>query len=437
MGGYGSISTLHGEACMIISVRRKFLLVFCMLCTGEFAVADEFHYNNMLIGDRASGMGGAYTAISDDATGMYYNPAGIVYVGDKNFSASVNAYYSQTKKYENVIGNHAFERNSSALLANYFGIVKALDKFKIGFSYAVPDSVSENQNQTFTNTSAFTSRFTINLNNRDSTYNFGPSIATEINNDLSVGLTLYAHRRNAQLILNQFIESTNPVSSRWINNYFTIDETGIRPILGVIWAPADKLSLGLSLSKTIVLTSSTSQQKTCFDNSIYDAVSNPAVCFNGAHAPTLQTPTFSGSNIKRDYPIRLALGAAYFPSRDLLVSADLSYHTAVKDTVYGDKVATYNIALGTEYYLTRKWAVRAGIFTNNANTPNIQAGVTNIEEQINLYGVSLSLTNFSGSSSVTVGGNINYGKGKSQILSDQSVQNASTLGWLLFLSSSY
>ena len=100
-------------------------------------------------------------------------------------------------------------------------------------------------------------------------------------------------------------------------------------------------------------------------------------------------------------------------------------------------MATYNLALGTEYYLSKKWAVRAGFFTNNANTPNIQAGVTRIEEQINMYGLSLSLTNFSGSSSVTIGGNLNYGKGKSQILNDGSVQDSSTLGWLFFLSSSY
>lgn len=133
----------------------------------------------------------------------------------------------------------------------------------------------------------------------------------------------------------------------------------------------------------------------------------------------------------------MAIGAAYFADRNLLLSGDLTYHTAVKDPVYGEKVATINAALGTEYYLSRKMAVRAGLFTNRANTPNIQAGVTSIEEQINIYGASLSVSSFSGSASVTLGGSVNYGKGKSQILNDTSVQDASTLGWLIFLSSSY
>lgn len=59
--------------------------------------ADEFHNINQLIGDRATGMGGAYTAVSDDASGLFYNPAGIVYVTDKNFSASVNAFFRRPK----------------------------------------------------------------------------------------------------------------------------------------------------------------------------------------------------------------------------------------------------------------------------------------------------------------------------------------------------
>lgn len=395
---------------------------------GKLAIADEFHYNNLLIGDRASGMGGAYTAISDDATGMYYNPAGIAYVGDRNFSASVNAYYSQTKTYDNVIGGQPFKRESSALLANFFGIVKPFGKFKLGFSYAVPDAVSEDQKQTFTNVSPTTSRFTIDLNNRDTTINFGPSLASEINKDLAAGLTLYVHKRDSQLILNQFVERTNS-TSQWTNKYYWLNEMGVRPILGVAWSPADKISLGLSLSRTFVLSSDSKSQDTCWDGVASGCPSAPA-------APSIQAPTRTSSNFKRLYPTRAAIGAAYFADKNLLFSGDLIYHTAVKDTVFGDRVATINAALGSEYYLSKSWAVRAGVFTNRANTPKIQAGVTNIEEHINMYGGSMSITNFSGASSVTLGGSVNYGTGKSQILNDTSVQNASTFGWLIFLSSS-
>lgn len=411
------------------SLRLLLAALTALMSIYSVASADEFHYNNLLIGDRASGMGGAYTAVSDDATGMYYNPAAIMYAGDRNFSASVNAYFSQSKKYENVFGNLPFERTSSALLANYFGIIKPLGNIKVGFSYAVPDSVNEDLSESHSNINSSLSRFTLNLNNRDNTYNVGPTIATEVNDDLAIGLTLYLHQRDTLQILNQYAESSSTLY--WTNSYFKMSETGVRPVLGISWSPFEKLSLGLSLTKTFVLSSSTSQQLTCWNSSVAGG------CPNSPAAPSIQTPTFLNTDMKREYPTRVTVGAAYFADKNLLISGDFSYNTAVNDPIFGDKVATFNGALGTEYYLSRKWAVRAGVFTNMTNTPGIVAGVTNIQEHIDLYGLSLSLTNFSNAASLTLGGSFSYGTGQAQILGKDSAQNASTAGWTIFLSSSY
>ncbi len=397
-------------------------------CLGTPAVADDFHYNNLLIGDRASGMGGAYTAISDDATGLFYNPAAIVYASGQNFSASVNNFNYQTKKYEKVISGQAYERQSSALLANFFGVIKPVGKYRFGFSYAVPDSVNEDQDQTFDLSGG--SRFTINLNNRDNTVNLGPSFAAELSNDLAAGITLYAHQREIQLIVNQFVETAT--SYEWTNVYYELNESGMRPVIGLAWSPLDKLSLGLSLSQTVVFKSSAVGQFTCSDSTSGGCDDNSATLLDA-----LIVPMQGSSAAKRKYPVRVAVGAAYFASSRLLLSGDLTYHTAVADPDFGDKIAVVNVALGTEYYFTKKWAVRAGLFTNMANTPAIQAGVTQIEEHINLYGGSMSITNFSGDASVTLGGSVSYGTGQSQIVGNKSVQDASTLGWMIFLSSAH
>ena len=409
------------------------IAMVCLLCICHISLADEFHYNNILIGDRASGMGGAYTAISDDASGMFYNPAGIIYVTDRNFSASVNAYTAQTKTYDNVIGGQPFVRKSSALLANYFGIVKPIGNYKFGFSYAVPDSVGEDLNLTVHNTPSFPQDFTINLSNRDNTYNWGPSLAMAINSDLALGVTLYVHQREVLIIQNQFLARNDP-TYQWSNSYFTLKESGLKPIVGIVWSPVEKLSLGATLSSTLLFSSSSSFQYTCVDTL---DTANCSVISPIKNIP-FQTLAFSSSETPRKYPIRVAVGAAYFANSNLLLSSDFTFHTAVADPVYGDKVATLDAAFGTEYYLSKKWAVRGGLFTNVANTPPIVAGVTNIEEHINLYGGSLSFTHFSGDSSVTIGGNISYGKGQAQIgTSINEVQSASTFGWTMFLSSSY
>src|SRR3990172_2529925 len=75
-----------------LTVSFVFLLLTSHVSLLTEVMADEYHYNNILIGDRAAGMAGAYTAISDDPSGLYYNPAGIVFAPRRSFSASVNAY---------------------------------------------------------------------------------------------------------------------------------------------------------------------------------------------------------------------------------------------------------------------------------------------------------------------------------------------------------
>ena len=41
------------------------------------ARASEFHYQNILPGERAMGMAGAFTALGADTSSAWYNPAGL------------------------------------------------------------------------------------------------------------------------------------------------------------------------------------------------------------------------------------------------------------------------------------------------------------------------------------------------------------------------
>jgi len=408
------------------SVKAVLLLFALIACMRGYSSADEFHYNNFLIGDRASGMGGAYTGVSDDPSGLYYNPAGVVYTTGRNLSASVNAFYTLTKKYDNVIGGNGWERKATSLLPNFFGIVQPIGNFKFGFSYAVPDSIKEDQDQTFTGVptslGSTADLYVINFNNEDNTYLIGPSLAYELNSKMSAGMTLYLYHRSGQVIVNQFIHLEAPDNRvEWTNQYIERVERGYKPILGLMYTPVEKLSLGVSLAKTFVYGSSFTSQRT----------------FKDANDPT-PTVAVTSTSATRKFPYELRMGAAYFPSSSLLLTVDAVYYTSVHDDVFGNRVSVLNGAVGAEYYFSRNWAMRAGLFTDLANTPELDPARSDQPEKIDLYGVSLGVSHFTRNTSVTLGGSASYGKGKAQIISGSTtMQDAEIFGWTIFLSSSY
>lgn len=403
-------------------------------CIGQ-AAADEYHYRSLIIGDRAIGMGGAYTAISDDPSGLYYNPAGIVYSNGKNLSASVNAFNSSKTTYDDVLGGNDWSRSSSTLLPNFFGMVQPLGDGRsyFGFSYAVPDSVLEDQDQTF---AAFgnVASYYVNVNNQDNTYKIGPSYAREINDKLSLGVTLYAHFRNKEQIVNQWLRLNNG-DYEWSNSYYQSEETGYEPVLGLMWSPLEKLSLGLTIRQTQLLSSSTDSQVTCSTDT---GTPLQTQCENDPTYGNTREPTITSSTASREMPLEISLGAAWFASNKLLISGDINYYGETSATdVSTARSSITNFALGMEYYFNHNLALRGGLYSNYANTPPIDTSRQGQEEHLDFYGMSLSLTRFTRTSSISVGITHASGSGDAQVFGDAETQSVSATASSLFLSTSY
>jgi len=409
---------------MSLTLKSSILIVLVLAFAGT-AFADDYHYRNFVVGDRASGMGGAYTAVSDDVSGLFYNPAGIMYSTGTNMSASVNTYYNQSKTYNSVIGGQNWKRESTALLPNYFGVIQPVGKFKIGLSYAVPDSANEDQDEVFYNVSSAVQSYTINFNNTDNTYLFGPSIAVELAKDFSVGMTLYFQQRRVQTTLNQLVEHVS--GYEWSNKYYESNENGIRPVVGFLWSPMSKLAIGVSAAKTMVYESGTASQSTCSDTVI-----------DGSGCDKSIYKLDQYSNKKRNYPLQTNFGIAYFASSALILSLEIDNNSKVTDENFGDKESVTNFAIGAEYYLDKNWAVRGGIYSNLSSAPTITTGVTSdAEEQTDIYGLSMSISHFTQSASITLGTTITSGKGTAQITTDTTTQDVKVFGWMVNLSSSY
>jgi long-subunit fatty acid transport protein len=417
------------------------ITVFCLcLVVVSDAFADDYHYVNMLVGDRATGLGGAYTAVSDDPAGCFFNPAGIAFAPHSSLSASVNAFATSTKTYQDALldvnGNTLdWEQESSSLVPNFFGIVRKFGSGMVAFSYAVPDSIQRRQKQTFHDIRSVIPNndiglYTININDSDKTYLLGPSYAYGFSDSFSVGATLYLYYRDMEVIRNQMLQFEQG-EHYLINYYETKTDWGYKPILGAIWEPMDKLAIGLSVSK-IYVTSSDNEQQTTFRDTTRD---EPYVDdYNYDFSDTDTIYFRSSSHKEKDkFPLTASLGLAYFASPRLLLSGDITYYEEVSD-----KEAVYNFALGAEYYLTDTFAVRAGFFTDNANTPDLSSGDYNQPEHIDIYGTVLSASLFGRTSSITLGMSYGLGKGDAQIVQNNpTIQDAKIENFTAYVSASY
>jgi len=420
---------------MKISGSKIFYVITCCLIfflpSGVFA--DDLHYVNMLVGNRAAGLGGAYTALSDDPAGCFYNPAGIAFSPYASLSASVNAFSTSTKTYKDAMRDTSentldWEQKSSSLLPNFFGLVRKFGPGKLGLSYAVPDSIRRQQKQTFHNIKSIFAvnpieTYTININDNDETYLFGPSYSYKIHDSFSIGATFYIYYRDMEIIRTQLLRFEQGEHTL-VNLYETKRAWGYKPILGVIWEPFDKLAIGLSASKIYVASSDHDQQLIFRDTSgTYDFPDDTnAIGFT----------TISDTE-KDKFPLATSLGLAYFASSRLLLSADITYYEEVSD-----KEAIYNYSLGTEYYFTDSFAVRAGFFSDKANTPSLSSGKANQDEHIDIYGAILSFTTFHKRSSITLGMSYGLGEGEAQVVADSTkVQDAEIKNMNFYISASY
>ena len=387
-----------------------FIVLSLIAAIPATSMADEWHYKNLIVGDRPAGMGGAYTAVSDTPEGAFYNPAGIVYGVGRSLSVSVNAFHSTWTTYEGVLGGGDWTRTSSSLVPNFFGMVQPLGKGKLAFSYAVPDIIEEDQNQVFLNVPGFTS-LTFNLSNLEKTYKIGPSYALKLSDTFAIGLTLYGHYRQEKLVFSQFLLNTS-AEYEWTTFNKKFSEYGIDPKIGFMWSPEDTMSFGLTISKVNILKSSSRWQSTAKTN-IPSGITETT------------SPSVTEFDNENKYPMSISVGVALFPTESLLISGDIDYYEKVESE---NKDSVVNLSLGAEYYFSEKYALRGGFFTSMSNE------LVLADEDIDMYGISGSFTLFTRNSATTFGINYGYGEGDALIVAGSPSYKMTRNSLTLFVS---
>ena len=370
--------------------------VFYFLVLYHFSVYSDWqHYNDFLIGDRAAGMGGAYTAISNDPSGIFYNPGGLAFTGDSEISLSTVGYYSNTQEVSSLLGVSDFQlkQNDSDVVNGFFGGVtklKLLSKdFYIAFGIFVPDNTnidtkirlaSENSGVVYAGDQRIT--------DYESYYNI--SLSTLILPNFGLGLVIGFFDIEHDELLTKNITYGPFVNS--VGNYvYAVDSNtsdlsfslkGIHLGLGGLYKFTDSLSLGLSVIYNIPiwqkLTSSSLDTAIVVDGNFKPV--QGSVTLNDGTIFTQHVNTYTSNSYNTPFPklpIQSRLGLAWQAADFQIFSFDVMYYSGVSSAVSNyDLNPIFNYAFGSETKFFDVINLRLGGFTNN------WAGSTVQQEQV-------------------------------------------------------
>ena len=444
------------------------LLVYAPLV--ETARADQFHYNNVLVGTRAVGMGGAFGGVADDASGLYYNPGGLAFALSNDIQGSANAFYSKTTTYKQTLGTTDFDEKSSGSLTPFFGGLQKLDRYVEGMSVAFGvfyvDGDLKDQDTTIEHKeigSTTIDRYHRTTNARAGTYFAGAAVGYRPLPNLGFGFGLTYH--NADELVQEFQFAKQSVTlaganSTTVPGWRTLSSNvrqhlavyGVQPVFGVQTALPLGLTAGLTLKKTLIATQSLESTS---ENNI--TTTTDAQNTNGA-STTIKSPVANQVDIAETKskkpvgsgPFEGRLGLAWFANTRLLLALDIMYIAGVSDAdlsvdpakvraPYAKQPVT-NFALGSEFFVTPSLPLRLGVFTNKDARPKVATGVHDTDagqtcanldyykkycaqpDHIDYFGESLFIAWVQPNSQISAGVTMQQGTGKAQKLGDDKVQ---------------
>lgn len=388
------------------------------------------HYQDVLLGERAAGMGGASIALANEATGSIYNPAGIVVDKSTLIQLSMSAFRWRRKKTAVAdICGQTIEDDESALFGfpASLGFVKPFGtklRQAIGLALLVP--AVEKTTQAYLADDANRGARRIDLGGSDwvvdrvfiGTLSYALRPWKRVQLGVSVGLAV---RDASRASLTNFV-LTNPnldptVEVSYLNADVAIWNLFLQ--LGVIIEPIDGLRVGLTFTTPYLRLSGKGRLD------YLEAFRDPADPSN-IDPGTASLLTADDAEFYWKVPFKLGLGLAYQRPR-FTVAADVKLHGAVSrydvfthpalptsDRVTNERRWVVNVNLGTEVWVWRdKLALRAGFFTNFSSQP--EPDLTQLvegAERIDLFGGTFGAAYRTNKASVlALNVQVQYGRG--------------------------
>lgn len=333
--------------------------IFTFLFAAVFStgvLASGFQINES--GARAMGLAGAFTALANDPSAVYFNPAGITQLYGLHFSMGAT-YISPMSEYKGPTSS-AMETTSKLkekffTPINFFYTQQLTDKIFVGFSVNNPYGLGTEWEEDWVGKY-------IAVETEIRTFNFAPVVAYKFSEDFSASVGFVVSYGDV-LINRKFPVVITPgpgyVGDGTVELEGDAVAYGYRA--GVLYKPMDNLSLGLTFRSEVEYEFEGEATSTFMNNT------NPAGTPQGNISAPLTTP------------MTLAFGAAYNFSESFLMSADFQYngwssYDKLEITFESYPNANGSVSssardyengfiarLGAEYVLNEKTSLRGGL----------------------------------------------------------------------------
>ncbi len=429
----------YALAVKILQVLSLGCLAFAVSTT---ATAQLRNYNGTPIGERAAGMGGAYTAVADDSSAIWYNPAGLGRIKKQGLSGSVSAYAYRSLSIDSI---YAAEGEEVSLKQDGLVVYPGSTAYVLplgsddAFSHTLAAGVFVLHHETFDGVLdlSFKELF-VDIDFADTssetTYGFGLAYGAAFGR-FSLGLTVLGRYVDAATF--QSIAYTDVVDNEVIRSMQVVKASGnylgLGANLGVMWEPLDELRFALALRTPTFRILGSAKYFTAINSSVVEQDTGAATL--------LYQDVFRNQEGEVNYknPTALILGASWGRKERVQIAADvqmffpLDAHPRIEgaptepDEAPGEilpgetprtfdttirspgSVTVVNAALGSTVTIVPGWAAMGGVFTDLSSVPTGEEGDTPL---INRYGASLALHKYDEDSTLSVGVVGQYGSGQ-------------------------
>ena len=369
---------------------RRICAVLLLAAASARAQGIESNYRPYLVGGRAAGMGGAFTALADDGSGPYYNPGGLAFVRASSLSFSLNAYGVIGGRVKDALGDgqdfpyqdmNVFPVASSGI--KKFGepeLETGVPKHTIFFSVFIPDGLyTDDRDSLGDSANAYFSQ------RRNQTLWIGGGYAHRLGR-VGIGVGGYVLIGSLSRFLDLDVIAPDGKSFVILSERDDLSTVGFVGSVGVRWDVTDQLHHGLS--DFTPDWGGGSRKSFVRVGAAVDGV--------GAGAGARQSDNLSATP---SLPYRVQAGVAWEVGNwtlagDLILLGPRHTHDNPELESEGldyqvIRHPVLNVSVGGELALGGGFAIRTGFFTDFASSDPTRVDVDNTSH-VNHYGLSLS-----------------------------------------------